>query len=95
VKKIDDFLANFSSDPSPDKRLDFISWHEYGQSFRGTACGGPGCRACWPSTISEGEADVCDRARPVHGKLGTHENNRVNAAGLVKSQYFASVYSPA
>lgn len=31
---------------------------------------------------------------PVHGKLGTHELNLVNGAGLVKSQYFSSVYSP-
>ncbi len=31
---------------------------------------------------------------PVHGKLGTHELNLVNGAGLVKSLYFSSVYSP-
>ena len=31
---------------------------------------------------------------PVHGQLGTHELNLVNGAGLVKSLYFSSVYSP-
>lgn len=94
VKKIDDFLANFSSDPSPDKRLDFISWHEYGQSFRGTALREGQVQGLLAKhDLPKEKPMFVTEHDPVHGKLGTHENNRVNAAGLVKSQYFASVYS--
>lgn len=36
------FLDRYKADPSPDKRLDFVSWHEYGEFPPGTAAaGGP------------------------------------------------------
>ncbi len=36
------FLDRFAADPSPDKRLDFISWHAYGEFPEGTGdSGGP------------------------------------------------------
>lgn len=36
------FLDRYKADPSPNKRLDFVSWHEYGEFPPGTAAaGGP------------------------------------------------------
>ena len=37
VKKIDLFCENFSKDDSKEKRLDFVSWHEYSKPYQATA----------------------------------------------------------
>ncbi len=95
VGKVDAFLENFSEDTSPNRRLDFVSWHEYGKSYHGTAfregqvqglLASHGLPTAMPMFVTEHD--------PVHGKLGNHELNLVNGAGLVKSLYFSSVYSP-
>ena len=95
VGKMDLFFENFSKDTSPDKTLDFVSWHEYGKSYRSTALregevqhhlARHGLPRQLPMFVTEHD--------PYHGKLGTHELNLVNGAGLVKSLYFAGVYSP-
>ena len=95
VGKMELFFENFSKDTSPDKRLDFVSWHEYGKPYHGTALregqvqsllGKYGIPKAKPMFVTEHD--------PVHGKLGTHELNFVNGAGLVKSLYFSNVYSP-
>jgi len=95
VGKIDLFLGNFSKDTSVDKRLDFVSWHEYGKSYHGTALRkGQVQRMLTRHGIPSEKPMFVTEHDPVHGKLGTHELNLVNGAGLVKSQYFAGVYSP-
>ena len=95
VAQMDSFFENFSKDTSPSKRLDFVSWHEYGKSYHGTALregqvqgllASHGIPVAKPMFVTEHD--------PVHGRLGTHELNLVNGAGLVKSLYFSSVYSP-
>ncbi len=94
VGKMELFFENFSQDGSPDKRLDFVSWHEYGKSYHGTALReGQVQRMLAAHGIPEKPMFVTEHD-PVHGKLGTHELNLVNGAGLVKSLYFANVYSP-
>lgn len=41
-KWMNGFLDRYAEDPSPDKRLDFISWHTYGEFPEGTGdSGGP------------------------------------------------------
>lgn len=95
IGKMDSFFENFSQDACPDKRLDFISWHEYGKSFQGTALReGQVQRLLDSHGIPKAKLMFVTEHDPVHGKLGRHELNRVNAAGLVKSLYFSSVYSP-
>ncbi len=94
IGKMDLFFENFSKDDSPDKRLDFVSWHEYNKSYHGTALReGQVQRMLASHGIPKKPMFVTEHA-PIHGKLGTHELNLVNAAGLVKSLYFSNVYSP-
>lgn len=94
IGKMDLFFENFSKDNSPDKRLDFVSWHEYNKSYHGTALReGQVQRMLASHGIPKKPMFVTEHA-PIHGKLGTHELNLVNAAGLVKSLYFTNVYSP-
>jgi hypothetical protein len=95
VGKMDSFFENFSQDTSPNKRLDFVSWHEYGKSYHGTALREGQVQALLDSHgIPKAKPMFVTEHDPVHGKLGTHELNLVNGAGLVKSLYFSSVYSP-
>jgi len=95
VGKMDSFFENFSKDSSADKRLDFVSWHEYGKSYHGTALREGQVQGLLDSYgIPKAKPMFVTEHDPVHGKLGTHELNLVNGAGLVKSQYFSSVYSP-
>jgi hypothetical protein len=95
VGKMDLFFENFSKDTFPDKRLDFVSWHEYGKSYHGTALReGQVQGLLGKYEIPENKPMFVTEHDPVHGTLGTHELNLVNGAGLVKSLYFASVYSP-
>ncbi len=93
--KMDSFFANFSKDTWPHKRLDFVSWHEYGKSYHGTALREGQVQALLDAHgIPKAKPMFVTEHDPIHGKLGTHELNLVNGAGLVKSLYFSSVYSP-
>lgn len=95
VGKMDSFFENLSKDPCPNKRLDFVSWHEYGKSYHGTALREGQVQGLLDSHgIPKAKPMFVTEHDPVHGKLGTHELNLVNGAGLVKSLYFSSAYSP-
>ena len=95
VGKMDSFFENFSKDTSADKRLDFVSWHEYGKSYHGTALREGQVQGLLDKHgIPKAKPMFVTEHDPVHGKLGTHELNLVNGAGLVKSLYFSNVYSP-
>lgn len=94
IGQMDMFFENFSKDESLDKRLDFVSWHEYEKSYPGTALReGQVQRMLAAHGIAKKPMLVTEHS-PVHGKLGAHELNLVNAAGLLKSLYFSNVYSP-
>ena len=89
------FFENFSQDTSPDKRLDFVSWHEYHNDYAALAHREEqvrhmlslyGLPAELPMFITE--------HAPYHPKAGSTEYNLINGAGLVKSLYFTSSYSP-
>ena len=89
------FFDNFSRDSSPDKRLDFVTWHEYHNRYAETAYRQEqvrhmlslnGLPADLPMFITEHD--------PYHPKAGSTEYNLINGAGLVKSLYFTSLYSP-
>jgi hypothetical protein len=89
------FFENFSQDHSPDKRLDFVTWHEYHNRYSETAhrqeqvtqmLALNGLPTDLPMFITEHD--------PYHPKAGSTEYNLINGAGLVKSLYFTSVYSP-
>lgn len=89
------FFENFSKDESPDKRLDFVTWHEYHDRYAETAHRQKQVTRMLsldrlptdlPMFITEHD--------PYHPKAGSREYNLINGAGLVKSLYFSSVFSP-
>ena len=89
------FFENFSQDRSPDKRLDFITWHEYHNRYAQTAHRQEEVRHMLslyhlptdlPMFITEHD--------PYHPRSESKEHNLINGAALVKSLYFTSVYSP-
>ena len=89
------FFENFSRDASPDKRLDFVTWHEYHNDYAATAHRQEQVRHMLslyglpeelPLFITEHD--------PYHAKAGNTEYNLINGAALVKSLYFTSLYSP-
>lgn len=89
------FFENFSQDPSPDKRVDFVTWHEYHNRYADTAhrqkqvtqmLALNGLPTNLPMFITEHD--------PYHLKSGMTEYNLINGAALVKSLYFTSRYSP-
>ncbi len=89
------FFENFSRDGSPDKRLDFVTWHEYHNRYADTAhrqaevrqmLALNGLPTDLPMFITEHD--------PYHPPAGAAEYNLINGAGLVKSLYFTSVHSP-
>ncbi|QNN24957.1 hypothetical protein HED60_22655 [Planctomycetales bacterium ZRK34] len=95
IKKLNLFFENFTLDPSPDKRMDFVSWHEYHNRYGDTAHREAQVRSMMalydlpqdvPFFITEHD--------PYHPKAGAREYNLINAAGLVKSLYFANRHSP-
>jgi len=89
------FFENFSRDNSPDKRLDFVTWHEYHNRYAATAgrqeevghmLALNGLPKNLPMFITEHD--------PYHPKAGSTEYNLINGAALVKSLYFTSLHSP-
>jgi hypothetical protein len=89
------FFENFSQDSSPEKRLDFVTWHEYNNRYAAIAhrqqevrqmLSLNGLPTDLPMFITEHD--------PYHPKAGSTEYNLINGAGLVKSLYFTSLYSP-
>jgi len=89
------FFEDYSRDDSPEKRLDFVTWHEYHNRYAEiahreaqvkTMLAVHGLPTDPPMFITE----HC----PYHPKAGSKEYNRINGAGLVNSLYFTSVHSP-
>ena len=89
------FLELYSEDPSADKKLDFITWHEYHNKYAALAqrekqvnemLTAHGLPTGLPMFITE--------HNPYHLKAGMREYNLINAACLVKSLYFTNLDSP-
>lgn len=64
------FLDRYASDPSPDKRLDFLSWHAYGEFPEGTGdTGGPRAYHFYKGNPSEiaGQREALNAALAARG----------------------------
>ena len=92
---MDRFFANFSKDPSPNKLLDFVSWHEYHNKYDAIAkreeqvkgmLAKHGLPEDLPLFITEHD--------PYHPSAESKKHNLINGAALVKSLYFAARSSP-
>ncbi len=95
MTSLDRFFENFSKDPASDKKLDFVTWHEYHNRYASIAqrekevngmLAAHGLATGLPMFITEHD--------PYHNKAGQTQFNLINAACLVKSLYFTSLHSP-
>ena len=95
IAKMERFFENYSNDPAPDKKLDFVTWHEYHNKYAALAqrekqvnemLAAEGLPTGIPMFITEHD--------PYHLKSGMREYNLINAACLVKSLYFTNRNSP-
>ncbi|MCE5345563.1 MAG: hypothetical protein LLG13_04630 [Bacteroidales bacterium] len=95
LSRIDHFFEFYNKDQSPEKKLDFVSWHEYHVKISETVnrekdikdlLSKHGLSTDIPMFISEHD--------PYHFSEDKLEYHFANAAGLVKSLYYSSIYSP-
>jgi hypothetical protein len=95
IKRLNHFFEIYSKDQTAGKKLDFVSWHEYTAPAVNTAFREKELRDMLqkhgiddrlPLFISEHD--------PYHYSEDKLEYHHQNAAGLVKTLYFSSLYSP-
>ena len=95
LTRLDDFFEFYSKDQSPEKKMDFVSWHEYHVKISETVnrekdiknlLSKHGLSTQVPMFISEHD--------PYHFSEDKQEYHFANAAGLVKTLYYSSIYSP-
>lgn len=95
VKKVGLFLKNYAADSSPEKKLDFLSWHEYHNHYKFTANREAQFnKMCEENDLPTGLPMFITEHDPFHGKTGQTELNLRNSACLVKSLYFTDLHSP-
>ncbi len=94
-KKVDTFVRNFKNDDNPKKTLDFISWHEYTKPVIGTAYREYEGRAVLRKYgLDENMPMFVSEHNPFHYDKDSDERHFSNAATLVKTLYYTSLYSP-
>jgi choline-sulfatase/glucosamine-6-phosphate deaminase len=94
-RKLCGFLREYHGDGASEKRLDFVSWHEYNKPYWQTAHRQQ--QVCNMLATYDLPCDLplfVTEHDPYHPPAGSPEYNLINAAGLVKSLYFASRFSP-
>lgn len=94
-KEINQLAQRFAADQNPAKRLDFVSWHEYTKPVRATAFREREIR----DTLRKHRLDdhvplFITEHDPIHFEADSAGQNQINAAGLVRTLYYASLYSP-
>ena len=95
MKALARFFENFSHDTSPDKRLDFVTWHEYHNRYAELAQREGQVKAMLAQNglVQELPMFITEHD-PYHPKAESDEHNLINGAALVKSLYFTSRQSP-
>lgn len=95
LKKIDSFLSLYSKDNSKDKKVDFISWHDYHKEISVSANRQKEVEAIIQKfNLPENLLLFVTEHDPFHFKEDKLEYHDLNAAYLPKSLYFASQFSP-
>ncbi len=95
VTKLNLFFENFAIDKSPEKRMDFVSWHEYHNNYRATAHREAQVKGMLTlNGLPEDLPFFITEHDPYHPRAGAREYNLINGAGLVKSLYFTNRFSP-
>ena len=94
-KRINRFFELYNQDQSPVKRIDFVSWHEYHQPYYKTAFREYDAKALLTANgLPETTPMFISEHNAYHFSEDQLEYHHLNAAGIVKSMYFASLYSP-
>lgn len=89
------FFDDFRDDSAPDKKLDFVTWHEYHNRYAETAHREKQVRGMLAARgLPEGLPLFITEHDPFHPKGNAPEYNLINGAALVKSLYFTSLFSP-
>jgi hypothetical protein len=95
IKKLKLFFENFAKDPAADKRLDFVSWHEYHDKYAHTAHREAQVKAMMTAAGLASDVPMfITEHDPYHPRAEAREYNLINGAALVKSLYFADKHSP-
>lgn len=95
MEALNRFFENFRNDPAADKRLDFVTWHEYHDRYGAIAHRERDVNAMLAAHgLAKGLPMFITEHDPYHPKAGAREYNLINGACLVKSLYFTSVHSP-
>jgi hypothetical protein len=95
TKRLDHFFEIYSKDQTAGKKLDFISWHEYTVPAISTAYREGEIRGLLRKHgVNDGLPLFISEHDPYHYSEDKLEYHHRNAAGLVKTLYFSSLYSP-
>ena len=95
LKKIDQFLEAYSNDPAKEKRIDFISWHDYHKKITETAGREQEIKALLAKYhLPENLPLFMTEHDPFHFSEDKPEYHYLNMAYLPKSLYFGSLTSP-
>ncbi len=95
IKLLDSFFRLYSRDSAPHKKLDFVAWHEYSIPVDKTAYREKEVRNLMEKyNLDKNLPFFISEHDPYHFSEDKHEYHYQNAAGLVKTLYFSSLYSP-
>lgn len=95
VKRLDHFLELYSKDRTAGKKLDFVSWHEYTVPAVRTVFREREIRdILHKHGLNDGLPLFVSEHDPYHYSEDKLDYHHRNAAGLVKTLYFSSLYSP-
>lgn len=95
LEKIDKFLHSYSEDTAPDKRVDFISWHEYHNNIKSSSDRQKDIESLLNKyNLPNNFLLFMTEHDPFHYKDDKLEYHFLNAAYLPRSLYYASLKSP-
>jgi hypothetical protein len=95
MKRIENFLEFYSQDKNPDKKLDFVSWHEYSVKIPETVNREKDLKNLLTKYgLSENLPLFISEHDPYHFSEDKIEYHMANSAGLPKTLYYSSVFSP-
>lgn len=95
MSRLDRFFELYGKDETLAKRLDFVSWHEYTVPVIETAHRERGVRdLLLKNGLPENIPLFITEHDPYHYKEDKIEYHQANAAGLIKTLYYSSLYSP-
>lgn len=95
LPRVEALARNFVNDPNPKKALDFVSWHEYTVPMEQTAFRESQIRSILRNYgLNESLPMFVSEHDPYHYDKDSDERHFSNAAALVKSLYFTSLFSP-